>query len=239
MPQYYPKSQLITNLHTNGNEYIIYETGEEYIGPYYLTSDGGSFSGTNPQSIGSLRLIKAGKGDIPSLEVNGVTSNSTPSSIPIKTNQKIDLASNNEFPDNKYHTSIEGDVNDNSNTIYRNLPKESRFYKRLVPSASSPPPTPEDYEIGEFQRYYCSKNTSLSYFEIDLKTFKDLKSQSRTIAYELYTAFQISWSLTGDREKVYSTNKNIVALCERQKKYYGFSSIFNENYSQYYLASED
>ena len=36
---YFPKSQIITDLYTNGNEFIFPNTTNEYVGNYFQTSD--------------------------------------------------------------------------------------------------------------------------------------------------------------------------------------------------------
>ena len=38
--RYYPKSQLVTDLYTNGDEYLLSTTQEPYTGDYYETFDG-------------------------------------------------------------------------------------------------------------------------------------------------------------------------------------------------------
>lgn len=54
---YYPKSQIKTGLYTNGDEYILSTTKEGYIGPYYETSNGTLYTGTNPQTPPNIPLI--------------------------------------------------------------------------------------------------------------------------------------------------------------------------------------
>ena len=56
---YYPKSKIITNLYTNGGEYIIIETNQEYIGYYHKLYNGKFFSGKNPNDnpIKELEII--------------------------------------------------------------------------------------------------------------------------------------------------------------------------------------
>jgi hypothetical protein len=46
---YYPKSQIKTNQYTNGGEYILSTTKEEYKGDYYETSNGEKYTGKTPQ----------------------------------------------------------------------------------------------------------------------------------------------------------------------------------------------
>jgi hypothetical protein len=45
---YYPKSQVKPNLYTNGREYILSTTKEEYKGYYYKISTGQLYTGKNP-----------------------------------------------------------------------------------------------------------------------------------------------------------------------------------------------
>jgi hypothetical protein len=45
---YYPKSQIKTNLYTNGDEYVIELTKSPYSGYYYLTSTGIAYTGKTP-----------------------------------------------------------------------------------------------------------------------------------------------------------------------------------------------
>ena len=54
---YYPKSQIVTNLYTNGQEYVIKSTSENYIGNYWKTSDGKFFTGKTPEDKNIQELI--------------------------------------------------------------------------------------------------------------------------------------------------------------------------------------
>lgn len=44
---YIPKSQIKENLHTNGGEYVIDSTQENYVGSYFITSQGLAYTGKN------------------------------------------------------------------------------------------------------------------------------------------------------------------------------------------------
>ena len=44
--QYYPKSQIKSNLFTNGKEYSLSSTKEEYTGYYYKISNGNKYTVT-------------------------------------------------------------------------------------------------------------------------------------------------------------------------------------------------
>ena len=53
---YYPKSQIKTNLYTNGNEYQLSTTQIEYIGYYYELSNGDIFTGKTPEDEENILL---------------------------------------------------------------------------------------------------------------------------------------------------------------------------------------
>jgi hypothetical protein len=53
---YYPKSRILENQQANQGEFIL-PNGKEYVGPYYTTFDGRSFTGANPFTLNSRPLI--------------------------------------------------------------------------------------------------------------------------------------------------------------------------------------
>ena len=55
---FYPKSQIKTNLYTNGEEYILSTTKEAYIGYYFEVSSGQKYTGKTPQDGINILLIK-------------------------------------------------------------------------------------------------------------------------------------------------------------------------------------
>jgi hypothetical protein len=54
---YFPKSQIKPNLFTNGGEYILSTSLEEYKGYYYKVSNGKYFTGKNPQQSPNIEII--------------------------------------------------------------------------------------------------------------------------------------------------------------------------------------
>lgn len=54
---YFPKSQIKTNLYTNGGEYINSSTKELYKGYYYEVSNGNKYTGNSPEDGPSILLI--------------------------------------------------------------------------------------------------------------------------------------------------------------------------------------
>ena len=74
---YYPKSQIKPNLYTNGGEYILSTTKEEYTGYYYKVSTGQLYTGKNPNQLPNILLQS-------SLTLNnptGTTENTPPEEI--------------------------------------------------------------------------------------------------------------------------------------------------------------
>jgi hypothetical protein len=53
---YYPKSQIKTNLYTNGSELVTTTNNQLYQGYYYETSNGQLFTGKNPQDGPNILL---------------------------------------------------------------------------------------------------------------------------------------------------------------------------------------
>ena len=53
---YYPKSQIQLNLYTNGGEFILSTTKEDYKGNYYKVSSGKLYSGKNPTDKPNILL---------------------------------------------------------------------------------------------------------------------------------------------------------------------------------------
>ena len=66
---YFPKSQITTNLSTNGKEFQIVGTSEYYIGSYFTTSNGKFYTGKTPQDGDNLLLIQ-NPTSIPDLDSN-------------------------------------------------------------------------------------------------------------------------------------------------------------------------
>lgn len=56
MPSYYPKNKILNNQYTAGKKYS-YPSGIEYVGYYYVLSNGKVFSGKTPQDPNSVELV--------------------------------------------------------------------------------------------------------------------------------------------------------------------------------------
>jgi hypothetical protein len=192
---YYPKSQIKTNLYTNGEEYLLSTTGKYYKGYFYEVSNGDRFTGKTPQDLPSILLTV-------SSEINKLPQDETSPNI----------------------TLISGTPNYNSIVVE----------PRSIPIPNLTLPTSQDYKFGEFQRYFAKKNNELRYLEIDKQTYTLLQNRDTAIAWDLYTPITVTWELSGNKEKTYNINKNMVNLVERNNKWYGFTQWFKDKFLKYY-----
>jgi hypothetical protein len=200
---YYPLSQIKTNLYTNGGEYVLFNTKENYIGYYWKTSDGKIYTGKTPQDPPASELILADTNPI-----NPVAQNSN---IPVILNQ-------NNF----------------ENTTYFNLKNINTFEIALTPTYYPTQPTQQDYQIGEFRRYFCKKTNEIQYIEISKDQFDLLVAKDPQILWQLYFPFFIPWDITGTKEQVARVNKNIVDLTMKNLRLPRFNDYLKNDYTKYY-----
>jgi len=207
---YYPKSQIKSNLYTNGNEYIFPVTEEEYIGYYYELSNGDIFTGKTPEDKENI-LLK-------DININNLSKELS-----------VFDPTNNEF-----ERKIE--VDPYITTIIPGYLPSNPPQNRAIPSSNLTIPTQKDYDLGEFQRYFTKKNNENLYLEISKETHDLLKDNSSNIAFDLYTAISLPWDLSGEQTQTYTTNKNIVILVEEKNKWYGFTQWFKDDFLKYYKS---
>ena len=207
---YYPKSQIKTNLRTQGGEFIISATNQEYKGYYYLTSNGQAYSGKTPSDPTTQLLLPNDQN-------------------PLKTTLQGDAEGN---VDGSFVLSppliftLPPDYVTSTNLNVSSAP--------LLPKQSYPVVTENDYKLGEFQRYFIKKSNEPKFLEISLEDYRKYISQDRSVMFELYIPFQINWILTGDKEQVYQINKAIAIKAEQDQNLPGFSQYFRDRFTQFY-----
>jgi hypothetical protein len=206
---YYPKSQIKTNLNTRGNEFVIFGTNQEYKGYYYLISNGQAYSGKTPSDPTSQLLQPF--------------------------SQSLSFATNPKDAEAGAIGSLTADA------AFFSLPEAYTTSTNLnVSTVPSPPKqsypvvTENDYKLGEFQRYFVKKSNEPVFLEISLDDYRKYVNQDRDVMFELYIPFQISWTLTGDKEQVYQTNQAIANKAERDQNLPGFSQYFRDRFTQFY-----
>jgi len=203
---YYPKSQIKTNLITNGKELVYLSDNKPYSGSYWKTSDGKYYTGKNPNDTPTFELILA---PLPTPEVTS----------PLQPTVRI--------------VPQEGIVNSYLNLKGININNPPVL---LAPVYALTIPTQADYTNGAFTRYFCKQNTQNIYLEINQDTFRKLSDSDTQIDFKNYTPFIITWTLTGpSKEEVADINLRVTATTERQLGLRGLTQYFKD-YSQYYQA---
>ena len=97
-------------------------------------------------------------------------------------------------------------------------------------------------KLDTINRYFVKKTDKYQYFEINYESFSLIKSGAGNIAWDRYSAVQLSWAINGDSTQVNRINKQTVKEIEMKfstkfpngKLWLGFSTIFKNNYLQFY-----
>jgi hypothetical protein len=221
---YYPKNRIKTNLYTEGREYAIESTGQPYKGYYHKLYTGELFTGKTPSDGLNLKLI------LQSLNITSDISSNFPQSKGALELSDIDITDNSFiYPviDEIYLKSI------NIYNEYTNLTGNPKV--KFLPYPIIPLPTQQDYQLGEFRRYFAKKINEIKFIEINKDTYDNLNSQNSSWLWELYQVFFIPWSMSGDKQTVAKTNRNIVMLTMQRLNIYGFDKFLKENYTKFWL----
>lgn len=204
---YYPLSQITPNLYTNGGEFTLAsDPTTPYVGYYFSTSKGENFTGRNTNDKPNLPLIK-------------YITPSKPQSV-------------NEITNASINTNIITNITPLVN--YINIKNININSIKYLPTYNPVLPTQQDYQNGEFRRYFCKKTNELTYIEISEITYTKLTTKDPQIEYALYFPFNISWSLTGDKQQVAQINKNIVELIMKRQQLYKFDEYLRQDYIKYF-----
>ena len=157
----------------------------------------------------------------------------TPQDLP--TEELVPISKTNNINPNQtiVNTYSEYYLVESDNIIYNQI-KNVNISPNQIPTYYITFPTQQNYQIGEFKRYFCKKTNEITYLEISKETYDKLTNQSKDILYELYQPFNISWQLTGDKTQVYTTNRNIVELTMKQQKLPQFDLYLKKDYTKYY-----
>ena len=214
---YYPKSQIKPNLYTNGDKYALSTTKEAYVGYYYSTSSGTSYTGKYPNDGKNTLLI-------PILENSNSEQNDS-----VFPKGKIMVQ---KIPSEAVSSE---DIIFSNNVKYSRLKTTTKSKDRFLPQPEQPNPSLDNYRIGSFLRYFVKKNNESIYFEVSTSTYNLLKGKSSSISYELYSCIEVEWTLVGPKSSVYASNKAKIKAIEKSERWPGFFNYFNYNFSQYNL----
>jgi hypothetical protein len=127
-------------------------------------------------------------------------------------------------------------VNSNENQEYIKTKKVDVNSLQTLPTPYYPQPTSNDYQIGEFQRYFARKINEPSFIEITQDTYNRMFNKDSNILYSLYIICSLPWLLIGDKNQVEDTNRNIILYTESTAKVYGLDQ-FLKNKLEFYQGS--
>jgi hypothetical protein len=209
---YYPLSQITPNLYTNGDEFIYLIDKNPYIGYYYKVSNGRFFAGRTPNAVpGNIEIVR-----------NTLQNNTTQSVL----YQEISI--------NVINTSNASADIDLEVIEYNNITNSRYTSDVLLPYYNPQQPTQQDYQNGEFRRFFCKKTNEILYIEINKDQYDKLIAKDPQILWQLYLPFNITWQLTGDEQQVARVNKNMVELAIKNLKLPKFNLYIKEDYTKYY-----
>jgi hypothetical protein len=119
-------------------------------------------------------------------------------------------------------------------TTYDILKNIDSFQVTYAPTYSPTIPIQQDYQIGEYRRYFCKKTNEIIYLEINKDTYDKLVNKDSKILYQLYQPFNLPWKLTGDKSQVFIINKNITELTSKQQNLPMLSEYLRNDFTKYY-----
>src|SRR5210317_1648905 len=215
---YVPKSRIKTGLYTQDGELVLAGTTIPYTGYYYELYNGQYYSGQTPDSENSVRLVKAPPSrletsveDIDKVFINTLTDNIDPNGLFVE--------------------QTSSDINS-----YLSLTQDPQNTK-LIPAAITPTVSQDNYDNGQFIRYFAKKSNELRYLEISESTYTKLKNRSRDYLWEHYLVFSLPWMLTGKKETVGKVNRDITVLTEQRLKIKGLQQFLKYDYLKFYKES--
>lgn len=208
---YYPKSQVKTDLYTNGNEYALSTTQQEYTGYYYKTSSGKLYTGKNPQTNPSILLQP----------------------IPLALEESQADNSPNVLPSPNFLQSLSNTIRIDTYAPPASSYNPGNAVTRIIPQFNITLPTTQDKQRGFFIRYFCKKNNELIYFETSQADYDRISSKDPSTAYDLYSVAALKWYITGGASQVTSQNISQVNQTSSSKGWLGFIQYFQGDFTKY------
>lgn len=194
---YIPRHLIETNLYTNGNEFVLSNTSENYVGYYWRDAQNNYFTGRTPDDLPNTRLF------------------TQPS----------------EMDDDEHHegiTSPEGVWTTSQLPITETPPGQ-------LPTRFFPNPSQDDYNLGEFQRYFAKKTNQNLYIEINEEQYNQIVRKDNRILWQLYIPILIPWQLDGTPENALSVNRATTQRVQQP----GFEQYFKENFLEFHHSRLD
>jgi len=206
---YFPKSKIIPDQYTNGNDLVYKDTNQYYAGYYHILASGKTYSGKNTtDGIPRELIFIQDRADV--VDSESETYGFTPTSI----FALYDFEASKLYYDN---------IRLKNGIDYPATSLTEPYYVTPTPKYPS------------FIRYFVKRVNNNSYIEIDQAQYQKIGSRDNRYNWASYLAFELPWTTGGaPGQDILITNKNIVSLTERRLKLYGFSQYIT-NYTQFAL----
>lgn len=224
---YYPKSQIVPNLYTEGGEYLIVNTGLAYTGYYFKTSNGKYFTGRNISDKPNQLLIPITKNSEIPIDTDPISE-----ILPEKYGYVTYLSPDPDIPYAE-NAELSGEVNASLYDRLRQV-NSKNLSPRQLPVTTYVKPTSSDYKVGEFRRYFCWKSNEGTFYEVEKGFYDRVKAKDPNVFYELFFVFNFPWTLTGEESEVETINKNIVNYTENRYQFKGLHEYLNFEYLKFY-----
>jgi hypothetical protein len=114
---------------------------------------------------------------------------------------------------------------------------KEQYIPQRIPVPYYPQPTSQDYQVGYFTRYFAKQVNDYKFIEINQTTFENLAEHNGEYLWQLYNVVDIPWQISGNIEKIYRTNRNIVKI-EEKNGFKGLSTFLKENYIKFYQGTD-
>jgi len=205
---YYPKSKIIVDQYTAGEELVYLKTDIFYQGYYYVVADGRIYTGKNPND-GISKELQA----IPTYKQRK-TDNVEASTLNIQDLSEAE-PSNLEY-----------------DQIRRKTNKQPAAKSLIEPQYSLP-----NVSYPSFIRYFAKRTNGSVFIEINKDTYNKLANKDRLYNWPAYTVFTLPWT-TGQasRAEIEAINRKIVYSTEQSQKLYGLSQYITR-YSQFAIPA--
>lgn len=215
------------NLYTNGGEYAIIQTGEVYTGYYYKLYTGKAFTGHTPNDAFPQQLT-------PILQSNEDLAD------PVS-NTKVYVALFTGDPDPILVGNPELFPWKRKNIVeYLKLIGQNPDTIQAKNAILSyvPKPTPEQYKLGQFFRYFTKKKNENIYTETNQDTYTKIIRLDKTIDSKYYQPFRLLWQIAGTKDDAGRANKRMTLYAEKTLKFVGLQKFLREDYTSYFKYSQ-
>ena len=214
---YVPLNRIKTNLYTTGQEFQFLETGREYVGYYHQYYDGRYFTGKSPDAEYIQQLT-------PFIKTRGIFEETA--EIEVYTSGR---GLYSDRLSESWDLNIIQTYRQASGDLITDDPP-----KLKLPSLYRYTPTDQDYNLGEITRYFTKKTNELKYIEVSKETYENFLNQQAGYAWEYYIAFNLPWQISGNKEEVETTNRNITQLTQKRLKIQGLPEFLKYDYLKFY-----